>query len=162
MTPPTAIMIAGLWYVGNRMALVVTADSAAYTDWLIAHDTEVEVSWVRRCVLQREYCVAVVDGQVVGFLRFSQFWGKIPFMDMVRVQASHQRAGVGTALFSYWEAAMRTAGATLLMTSSQADEPEPVAWHKRNGFVDAGAVQFGHLQLVKELFLIKDLRDTSR
>ncbi|GEM_PF-4294762 len=33
------------------MALIVTADSDAYIKWLIAHDTEVDVSWVRRCVL---------------------------------------------------------------------------------------------------------------
>lgn len=40
------------------MTLIVTADSDAYINWLIAHDTEVDVSWVRRCVLQRDSTVS--------------------------------------------------------------------------------------------------------
>lgn len=140
------------------MALVVTTHSDIYIDWLIAHDTEVSPSWVHRCTHQQEYIVALYDDQPVGFLRFSLFWGKIPFMDMVRVLVNYQRNGAGTALYGCWEEMMRKAGETLLMTSGQADEPESLAWHKRNGFVDAGAVQFGHLQSVAETFLIKDLR----
>ncbi|MGG4604148.1 GNAT family N-acetyltransferase [Paenalcaligenes sp. Me131] len=137
------------------MTLVVTIATTAHQDWLVAHDTEVAPSWVQRCVAQNEYIVAERQGQLVGFLRYSLFWGKIPFMDMIRVQPEHQRRGVGRALLHHWERLMLDAGATLLMTSAQADEPEPLAWHQRNGFREAGAVQFGPLQAAAEVFLLK-------
>lgn len=105
-----------------------------------------------------EYIIAEQEGEPVGFLRFSCFWGTIPFMDLIMVLPGYQRSGIGTALFRYWEATMRETGATLLMTSSQSDEAEPQAWHRRNGFRDAGSVSFGHLQSIPEVFLIKDLR----
>lgn len=138
------------------MTLVVTVATAAHQDWLVAHDTEVTDAWVQRCLLQNEYVIAEWQGHPVGFLRYSLFWGKIPFMDMIRVRPEHRRRGVGVALFQHWEALMRDNGATLLMTSAQADEPAPLAWHKRNGFSEAGAVQFGALQTVAEIFLVKD------
>lgn len=105
-----------------------------------------------------EYIIAEQEDEPVGFLRFSWFWGTIPFMDLIFVLPECQRSGIGTALFRYWEAAMREMGATLVMTSSQSDEAEPQAWHRRNGFFDAGSVSFGHLQPIPEVFLVKDLR----
>lgn len=129
-----------------------------HIDWLSAQDRHVPEPWVRRCLKHGEYIIAEQDGEPVGFLRFSWFWGSIPFMDLIMVLANRQRSGVGTALFRHWETAMRDAGATLLMTSSQSDEAEPQAWHHRNGFRDAGSLSFGHLQTVPEVFLVKDLR----
>ena len=62
--------------------------------WLIEHDDASE-AWISRCVQHGEYFVAEKDGELVGFLRFSRFWGKIPYMDMIRVLPSRQHAGVG-------------------------------------------------------------------
>lgn len=129
-----------------------------HLDWLLAHDRHVHERWVRRCLSLGEYIVAEQEGEPIGFLRFSWFWGMIPFMDLIMVLPEHRRSGVGTALFRYWEAAMRETGATLVMTSSQSDEAEPRARHRRNGFCDAGNVSFGHLQPIPEVFLAKDLR----
>jgi hypothetical protein len=36
-------------------------------------------------------------------------------------------------------------------------EPEPQAWHRRNGFVEAGALTFGKLEPTPEVFFVKDL-----
>lgn len=129
-----------------------------HADWLLAQDRHVPEQWVRRCLSHGEYIVAEQESEPVGFLRYSWFWGSIPFMDLILVLPVHQRCGVRTALFRHWEAAMRNAGATLLMTSSQSDETEPQAWHRRNGFHETGNVSFGHLQSVSEVFLVKDLR----
>lgn len=52
---------------------------------------------------------------------------------------------------------MREAGASLVMTSSMADEPEPQAWHRRNGFVESGSLTFGRLQPTPEVFFVKPL-----
>ncbi|WP_379071821.1 GNAT family N-acetyltransferase [Mesorhizobium sp. UC22_110] len=129
-----------------------------HLDWLLAHDRHVPERWITRCLSLGEYIIAEQEGEPIGFLRFSWFWGTIPFMDLIMVLPDHRRSGIGTAVFRHWEATMRAAGATLLMTSSQSDEAEPQAWHRRNGFRDAGSVAFGHLQSIPELFLVKDLR----
>lgn len=126
-------------------------------DWLADHDEHVGEAWIRRCILSNEYLVARRGGTIVGFLRFSRFWGRLPYMDMIRVLAEHRRSAVGTNLFLAWEAAMAAGGARLLMTSSELDEIEPQAWHRRNGFREAGRIDFFGFQPSPEVFFIKDI-----
>lgn len=126
-------------------------------EWLVRHDAQVSEDWVRRCVAHGEYFVAREADDYRGFLRFSRFWGRIPYMEMIRVLPAYQRSGVGTALFLAWQEAMRGEGATLLMTSSEGDEPEPQVWHRRNGFSDAGAIELPGIQRAAEVFLVKTI-----
>ena len=140
------------------MSVDIVPARLGHTDWLIDHDRHVAGDWVRRCVSFGEYLVAERAGEPIGFLRFSRFWGTIPYLEMIQVLAAHRRAGVGHALFAAWERAMRDTGASLLMTSCVEDEAEPRAWHRSNGFVESGRMALGHLQPEPELFLVKDLR----
>ena len=139
------------------MNVIVLAAQDRHADWLVVQDGDVSEAWVRRCVALGEYLVAELDGKPAGFLRFSRFWGIVPFMDVIRVLSAHQRRGVGSALFAYWESRMREEGAALLMTSSQEDEPEAQAWHRRNGFHDAGSITFGPMQPAAEIVMLKTL-----
>ncbi|MCT7375829.1 GNAT family N-acetyltransferase [Chelativorans salis] len=139
------------------MAIEVIAASDENIPWLIASDRHVSEAWVRRCVSLGEYLIARQDSSPIGFLRFSWFWGTIPYMDLIYVLPDNQRRGAGTALLQVWEEAMRERGARLLMTSSMSDEPEPQAWHRRNGFKVSGKLTFGNLQPVPEVFFIKPL-----
>lgn len=124
-------------------------------DWLVREDASAGEAWVSRCVALGEYLVAREAGEIVGFLRFSRFWGRVPYMEMIRVLPGHRRSGVGTALFLAWEDAMRGDGARLLMTSSECDESRPQDWHRRNGFSETGAIELPGLQWVPEVFFIK-------
>lgn len=139
------------------MNIDVTFADTQHADWLISHDRHVAAHWVTRCLANGEYVIALAARQPVGFLRYSWFWGTIPYMDMILVVPEHRRRGIGRSLFRYWEAAMRQSQATILMTSSVADEPAPQAWHRGNGFRDAGIVTFGSFQPSAEKFLVKDL-----
>ena len=130
--------------------------------WLAGHDRHVDVDWMARCIGHREYLVCERDDVRVGFLRYSRFWGVIPYMDMVLVLEGHRCAGAGTALFSRWEALMREGGAKILMTSSTSGEEEPLAWHRRNGFERSGRLTFGRHDPSPEDFLVKDLQDRGR
>lgn len=103
-----------------------------------------------------ESLVAERESEPVGFLRFSRFWGAIPYLEMIQVLSAHRRAGIGRALFEAWEKAVRQEGATRLMTSCVEGESEPRAWHRQNGFVEAGQRVLGHLQPEPEP--VKDLR----
>lgn len=142
----------GLW-----MTLKIRYASHQHLGWLAQHDSHIQEMWRLRCLKHQEYVVAELGDEPVGFLRFSWFWGHIPYMDMIQVLPKYRRSGAGTALFTYWEKAMHSQGAELLMTSSVQDELEPQAWHRRNGFHPAGSVTFAPLQTVPELFLVKPL-----
>lgn len=62
-------------------------------------------------------------------------------------------------MFSFWEREMRRENYKVLMTSSQENEPEPQAWHRRNGFAESGQLTFGQQQTVPEIFFVKDLQE---
>ncbi|MDE1992433.1 MAG: GNAT family N-acetyltransferase [Rhizobiaceae bacterium] len=125
-------------------------------EWLIRHDDHVDEGWIRRCIQSSEYLLAEQNATLIGFLRFSQFWGKIPYMEMIRVLPDYRRCGVGTALYRTWEAAMAAEEFGLLMTSSERGETEPQDWHRRNGFREAGEIHFVTLQ-TSEVFFIKEI-----
>ncbi|MDB6078215.1 MAG: GCN5-related N-acetyltransferase protein [Akkermansiaceae bacterium] len=125
-------------------------------DWLVMED-DVTTDWASRCIRQNEYILATGDGNPLGFLRFSLFWGRFPYMDMIRVRPASRKNGFGTAMLKRWEEETRRQGHQLLMTSSQEDEPEPQAWHTRNGFSRSGQLTFGKQQAVPEIFFVKDL-----
>jgi GNAT superfamily N-acetyltransferase len=139
------------------MTLTVSKATSADIPWLLIRDNHVPEAWLRRCVDLGEYLIAKRGDAPVGYLRFSWFWGTVPFMDQINVLEAEQRRGAGTALVQAWEAEMRAAGAIVLMTSSMSDEPEPQAWHRRNGFKDSGALTFGPAQETPEVFFIKTL-----
>ncbi|MBY3122403.1 MULTISPECIES: GNAT family N-acetyltransferase [Rhizobium] len=135
----------------------VASAGQADIDWLVREDASAGAAWVSRCVALGEYLVAREAGEIVGFLRFSRFWGRVPYMEMIRVLPGHRRSGVGTALFLAWEKAMRDDGARMLMTSSECDESRPQDWHRRNGFSETGAIELPGLQSVPEVFFIKQI-----
>jgi predicted GNAT superfamily acetyltransferase len=139
------------------MPIEVAAATPADRDWLVAQDNHIPAEWVSRCIASGEYLVARLESERAGFLRFSWFWRAIPYMELIRVADAQQRRGIGTALLKSWEASMRAQGAMLLMTSSMSDEPEPQAWHRRNGFVETGNLTFGDLQKTPEVFFVKQL-----
>ncbi|MBI1327182.1 MAG: GNAT family N-acetyltransferase [Alphaproteobacteria bacterium] len=126
-------------------------------DWLCENDIHVGKDWIKRCLGNQEYVVALQDNKIIGFLRFSFFWGKIPYMDMVWVPEAGRKQGTGTALFNFWEAEMKKVGAKVLMTSSVIHELEPQTWHKKNGFQESGQLHFGNFDPTKEVFFIKNL-----
>lgn len=129
--------------------------------WLVDNDDASE-DWIKRSIQFGDYFVAEQDGELIGFLRFSRFWGKIPCMDMIRVLPQHQHSGVGTALFRAWESAMIEEGAQHLMTSSEWAEAEPQAWHRRNGFRAAGSIDLRIVQPSPEIFFLKDISGASQ
>jgi GNAT superfamily N-acetyltransferase len=137
----------------------VQVDIATLADapWLVAWDTHVAPDWVRRCLDLKEYYIARSGAERIGFLRHSRFWGVIPFMDLIYVAPAWRRQGVGSALLEAWRQAMADQGASVLMTSSLSDEPEPQAWHERNGFERAGSLTFGAHQSTPEVFFVKSL-----
>mgnify|MGYP005863264691 CR=1 FL=1 len=126
-------------------------------EWLQEHDEHVNHEWIKRCLHHGEYILAVDEKNRRGFLRFSMFWGNIPYMDLIWITKNYREKGIGSSLFLFWEKEMKKRKAKVLMTSSMLDEPEPQKWHKRNGFMKCGQITFGQEQPTSEIFFVKDL-----
>ncbi len=135
----------------------------------IDYATQNDVNWIHknerldkqdviRKVERKEYIIAKIDDEFVGYLRFTLFWSQIPYIDMIIVEKEHQRKGIGKAMLQFLEDYAIKNGQKIIMSSSQQDEPEPQAWHRRMGFKEAGIIE--HLmpiQDVPEIIFIKDL-----
>lgn len=122
--------------------------------WLASVDKHIPSSEVERCIAAGAY---LVDSHRRGFLRYAMFWREIPYMELIWVGEPHRGRGIGHALRTRWEHEMRERGATLLLTSAMADEPEPQRWHEAGGYVRCGGLDLGRWQSVAEVFFRKQL-----
>jgi GNAT superfamily N-acetyltransferase len=112
---------------------------------------------VRRKVADGDVFVALRGGEPVGYLRLEWLWSKLPYIELVRVLEPHRRAGAGRALLAHVEAEAASRGHAALFSSSQADEPEPPAWHRRMGFEECGLLAGLNEGGVGEVFFRKSL-----
>ena len=82
----------------------------------------------------------------------------IPFIEVIWVEERFRRRGIGRELVCYLEGYALAQGHRIIMSSSQADEPEAQAFHRNVGFRDAGAlVDLRPLQSVTEIFFVMNI-----
>lgn len=111
---------------------------------------------VKRKVEWREVIVAERRGGLIGALHLEYLWSSVPYVAMIYVLPGHQGQGVGRALLRFAETFLREQGHDTLYSSSQADEREPQAWHRRAGFEECGIIA-GINKGVGEVFFRKGL-----
>ena len=100
--------------------------------------------------------IAKWNGKRVGYVRLEYLWSIVPYVSLIQVLPEYRRQGVGKALLRFIETFLRKAGHEALYSSSQADEPEPQAWHRHVGFVECGFIA-GINESVGEVFFRKNL-----
>jgi ribosomal protein S18 acetylase RimI-like enzyme len=93
----------------------------------------------------------------VGYLRFEYLWSIVPYIALIRVSPAVRRRGVGRALLADLENRLRAQGQVAVYSSSQADEPEPQAWHRHIGFQECGFIGGINGNGIGEVFFRKDL-----
>ncbi len=114
---------------------------------------------VEEKIKRQEYIVAKQGDTHLGFLRFTLFWSEIPCIDMVLVEQEHRRQGIGKSIVKFLEDYAFENGQSVIMSSSQQDEPEPQTWHRQIGFEHAGIINdFAPIQDVPEIIFIKRLQ----
>ena len=101
--------------------------------------------------------IAERNGKRVGYVRLEYLWSIVPYISLIQVLPEYRRRGVGKALLQFIETFLRDAGHEALYSSSQADEPEPQAWHRHMGFEDCGFIG-GINDGVGEVFFRKSLQ----
>jgi len=122
-------------------------------------DGDVDAQILRWKVRRREIIVAEVEGRPVGYLRLEYLWSQVPYIGLIRVVPEHRRRGVGKAMLHFLEEFLRSKGHRWLYSSSQADEPEPQAWHRHMGFRECGFIAGINRGEVGEVFFRKPLAD---
>lgn len=111
---------------------------------------------MKRKVDWREVIIAERRGGLVGALHLEYLWSLVPYVALIYVLPEHQGRGVGRALLRFAETFLREQGHDTLYSSSQADEREPQAWHRRAGFEECGIIA-GINKGVGEVFFRKGL-----
>ena len=101
--------------------------------------------------------IAKWNGKRVGYVRLEYLWSIVPYVSLIQVLPEYRRQGVGKALLRFIETFLRKAGHEALYSSSQADEPEPQAWHRHVGFKECGFI-VGINDGIGEVFFRKCLR----
>lgn len=123
----------------------------------VQQDRYLSTEIVRRKIEWREVFVAERNDRLVGYLRLEYLWARVPYIELIRVLPEDQRQGVGKALLSYAEEFLREQGHTALYSSSQIDEAEPQAWHRRGGFEECGMIAGVNEGGIGEVFFRKKL-----
>ena len=113
---------------------------------------------IRRKIEQGEIIVAKRTGQLVGYLRLEYLWLMVPYIALIWVVEDQRRQGIGKAMLHYLEDVLRKQGHTALYSSSQANEPEPQAWHRHVGFEECGFIAGINEGGIGEIFFRKSLR----
>jgi ribosomal protein S18 acetylase RimI-like enzyme len=136
--------------------LVVRFATPDDLDWLTAQD-DIPAAIIARKIAVSDILIAERAGERVGFLRLEYLWSTLPYIAMIRVIEHARQQGIGRALLAFLESVLREHGHTVLMSSSQADEPPPQAWHRHMGFEECGILSGINPGGVGEVFFRKAL-----
>ena len=91
-------------------------------------------------IAREEVILALCHGHRAGYARFDLFWSVIPWLTMMWVLEGYRGRGVAKAILCDVEATCREAGHSALYSSSDADNPDAQAWHRRVGFHECGFI----------------------
>jgi len=112
---------------------------------------------VARKIQAGEVLVAELDGEPVGYIRIEFLWSVHPYITLIHVLEERRGCGVGTALLRHVEEVLKDDGHSMLLSSSQVDEPAPQAWHRGRGFSECGILHGVNAGGVGEVFFSKRL-----
>ena len=123
----------------------------------VGQDGYLATEVLQRKIAAGEVLIAEQDGVAIGYLRLEFLWSKVPYIGLIRVLDGWRRRGVGRALLRFVEQDLRAGGYRALYSSSQADEAEPQAWHRKVGFQECGIISGINEGGIAEIFFRKDL-----
>jgi GNAT superfamily N-acetyltransferase len=124
----------------------------------VRQDGYISADKARRKIEEEEVFVALREGGAIGYLRLEYLWSFIPYIALIYVRPECRRQGAGKAMLGHVEELLRARGCAALYSSSQADEPQPQAWHRHVGFAECGLLAGINPEGVGEIFFRKALR----
>jgi predicted GNAT superfamily acetyltransferase len=106
----------------------------------VSQDGHLPREVVARKIDQHECFLVEMDRQPVGYLWLEYLWSLVPYIAIIQVQEEHRKQGCSRVLLDFVIQCLQEQGHHWLYSSSQADEPEPQAWHRHMGFKECGVI----------------------
>lgn len=107
--------------------------------FLEKNDRHIRLSEIKALIGQNRILLAEIDGEVVGWLRWSLFWDNTPFMNMLYFLEGYRGKGYGRQIVEHWENQMLQEGYDSVMTSSLSDE-QAQHFYRKLGYIDSGSL----------------------
>lgn len=107
---------------------------------IVTSHNYIPVERIRSMLAAQQVVIAEDQGKALGYACFDYFGAIHPFLALIWVFPEHRRQGAGRAILDFLANYLRRHGYDVLYSSSQADEPEPQAWHRHLGFVECGFI----------------------
>ena len=99
-------------------------------DGIRRYDCHISFSRLADCVHRGLVDVLVVDGRIVGVLRWNLFWQSLPFLDLLFLDDAFRNRGWGTKMMAHWERSMASLGYEDVLLSTQEDETSKFFYEK--------------------------------
>jgi ribosomal protein S18 acetylase RimI-like enzyme len=116
------------------------AESKDYL-WLKKHDNHIPDEVLETKIAAKEIYVVEEEKGLAGWLRYSLFWDKIPFMNLLFLLEEYRRKGKGKKLVHHWEEDMKERGYENVLTSTQSDE-EAQHFYRKMGYKEIGGFKY--------------------
>lgn len=120
------------------MDIVIRIASQTDLPFLSGHDRHIPIGELDEVIRRGRVLLLEAEGKPVGWLRWGMFWDNTPFMNMLYLLEGYRSLGYGRALVGYWEQQMQSAGHTVVMTSTQANEYAQ-HFYRHLGYTDIGS-----------------------
>lgn len=119
----------------------ITARLATLDDLdFVSQDGYIPKDVVLRKIAQEECFLVSLKDQPAGYLRLEYLWSLVPYISLIIIQEPQRKKGCSRVLLNAVIHYLKEKGHTVLYSSSQADEPEPQAWHRHMGFEECGVI----------------------
>lgn len=108
--------------------------------FILDNDRHISKQLIKSKLKGKEIIVAKdQDNKVMGWLRYNYFWDNTPFMNMLYINESYRKKGLGRKLVEFWESEMKRKGYELLMTSTLSNE-QAQHFYRKSGYKDSGSL----------------------
>jgi len=97
--------------------------------------------------------VVLLNDELAGYLRLEFLWSQIPNIALIHVMDTLRKRGCSRKLLDFVIQNLKNRGFNVTYSSSQADEPEPQAWHRHMGFEECGMICGINDGGIEEIFL---------
>jgi GNAT superfamily N-acetyltransferase len=128
-------------------------DQLVYADWFPDHEK------LQEKIARREMVVCDEGGQITGLLRYSWFWGYLPFIDLIWVEEGFRREGRASRLLARLEEETKGKNHKMIFTSTQSNE-DGQNFFRKAGFIDSGGFVIRGAPF--ELIMIKYLSEAEQ
>lgn len=104
---------------------------------LVDLDSDIDADILQQKIIAEQCLVLVEEDTIIGYLRYSLFLDRIPFLNLLHVKPAYRGLGHSAELLNYWETEMMAMGHFLLMCT--ADSTQHLQhFYRDSDYVDAG------------------------